>query len=288
MKYYGIPLKNQLNIESLMSFYHFYFDEDYKSIGERHNFWEIVYVKNGSIGVTADTRFYELKTGMMVFHKPNEFHKLWSSRGTRPEIYVFSFLCEDSILDAFKGRIVELNDFEKTLLEHIANELSEKTTYINKKADEHIFSLKSGETAEDLQIAKASLELLISNLRNSVSVDKKTLTANLSLTHEDIFNDAVKFLKLNLSENILIEDICKEINVSSTTLKRIFKKYTGDSIKKYFHNLKIEKSKEMLKQGLQIGYIADALGFSSQNYFCYAFKRETGETPFSYKTKVRG
>ena len=52
---------------------------------------------------------------------------------------------------------------------------------------------------------------------------------------------------------------------------------------KYFLLMKFEKAKELLLIGEQIGNISDKLAFSSQNYFCYAFKREFGMTPFEFK-----
>lgn len=288
MKFYGISLKNQLNIQSLMSFYHFYFDENYQSNGENHNFWELVYVKRGLIGVTADTRFYELSEGMIIFHKPNEFHKLWSVGGTKPEIYVCSFYCDDGYLNKLEQKIFCLNDFEKSIIEEISNILTEiSECCINTQKEEHIFRLKNSENSNKLQIVKAALEFLLCKISQKVSVDKNALTSNVFFTHEDIFRNAVGFLNENISSSVMIEDICKKINVSNSTLKRIFKKYSGISVKKYFLNLKIQKSKELLKQDMQIKDISETLGFSSQNYFCYTFKRETGQTPFSYKQKSR-
>lgn len=286
MKYYGISLKTNINVQALMSFYHFNFNNTYKFIGERHNFWEIVYVKSGSVGITAETRIYELNANMLALHKPNEFHNIWSTKGTKPEVYVFSFVCEDEFLKDLEGKIVKLNNFEQQLIERIKTEL-ENNTDCGEKSGKHIMSAKANIPKSSFQSVKSGLELLLSEIRNNYSVDKNVLTANLPVTHKDVFDNAIKFLKNNIYENILVEDICNEVNVSSTTLKRIFKKYTGESVKKYFLQLKIQKSKELLKQGLQIGTISETLGFSSQNYFCYAFKRETGQTPFLYKSKIK-
>jgi len=41
-----------------------------------------------------------------------------------------------------------------------------------------------------------------------------------------------------------------------------------------------------LEKGLSVGKVSKTLSFSTQNYFAYAFRRETNLTPMEYKKKI--
>lgn len=282
MNYYGIQLEIKLNVQSIMSFYHLNFDDKYRYSGEYHNFWEMVYVKSGKLGVTADTGIYELESGMAVFHKPNEFHNLWSAGGTKPEIYICTFLCEDEYLRFFEDAVLNLNSFQQNLILKLGVALEGKIECGTKDGN-HICRITDGTV--DLQNVKSLLEVLLCDLKSAETVKTGVLKTKSVLTHYDIFGNAIRFLKENISSMVVADDVCRVIGVSNTTLKRVFKKYAGESVKKYFIDLKIQKAKELLADGRMVGEVSDALGFSTQNYFCYCFKRETGQTPFEFKTE---
>ena len=53
----------------------------------------------------------------------------------------------------------------------------------------------------------------------------------------------------------------------------------------YFMRLKTAKAIKYLKEGYNVGEVADMLSFSSLNYFSAAFKKETGHAPGFYKSK---
>ena len=43
-----------------------------------HNFWEIVCVLEGEVGVASANDLYTLSKGQAVIHSPMEFHNIWS------------------------------------------------------------------------------------------------------------------------------------------------------------------------------------------------------------------
>ena len=71
-------------------------------------------------------------------------------------------------------------------------------------------------------------------------------------------------------------DIAEFCNVSQSWLKRIFERFAGVGIHKYFLQMKMSKAAELLQEGVSVTETAERLGFSSQAYFSAAFRRETG------------
>lgn len=284
MKYESLPLKTVFSIENILSFYHLYFHPDYHYHGEQHNFWELVYVADGKIGVTADNRCYELPSGAIVFHRPGEFHTLWSAGGTAPEVIIVSFACHSNLMQAFEGRVAVLDPGGRACIQALAKHLNCVIARCEDDGQLHRVIPKLDCSPYEMQAAKNLLELLLIHLRRPEPLEAIVCKRQFAATHEEIYRQTINYFTNNIFEKLTLEDICRHIGVSRTTLKSIFAKYTGNSIMKHFLHMKIEKAKEMLAAGAGIGTVSDRLGFSSQNYFCCAFKREMGVTPFSYKT----
>ena len=83
-----------------------------------------------------------------------------------------------------------------------------------------------------------------------------------------------------------MEEIAAAVHLSVSALKRIFKKYAGMGVHKYFLKLKLKTAIELLENGDSVTEIAKKLNFSSQAYFTNVFKRETGESPSLYRNKM--
>ena len=79
---------------------------DYTSPGERHDFWELVYVDRGEVTIWANENKYLLKTGEMAFHRPNEYHNVLPYCGKPADIIVIAFVCRDPQMSAFEQRII--------------------------------------------------------------------------------------------------------------------------------------------------------------------------------------
>ncbi|NJS10840.1 MAG: helix-turn-helix transcriptional regulator, partial [Microcoleus sp. CSU_2_2] len=68
--------------------------------------------------------------------------------------------------------------------------------------------------------------------------------------------------------------------ISSYHFCRLFKQSTGFSPHQYVIQQRVERAKQLLRQGqMSIGEIAIACGFSHQSHFNRHFKRLTGVTP---------
>ena len=74
-----IPESALIEISSVYTFFHFHFATGYVFRGERHPFWEMVYVKSGQVDIGADDDVHMLGGGAVIFHRPDEFHSIWAN-----------------------------------------------------------------------------------------------------------------------------------------------------------------------------------------------------------------
>lgn len=92
----------------------------------------------------------------------------------------------------------------------------------------------------------------------------------------------------NLSEGITLKTLANYARMSSCHFSRYFKKNMGKSPMKYVNELRISKSKKLLKiKSLRITEIAFLVGFNDLNRFIRNFKNLTGVTPTAYRKKIK-
>ena len=98
-----------------------------------------------------------------------------------------------------------------------------------------------------------------------------------------ILKQAVEYMNNHIGGTACVSDIAAHCSISEAGLKRIFQKYTGIGIHKYFLQLKIKHATRLLQRGVSVSETAEKLGFGSQSYFSAAYKRETGKLPSHVK-----
>jgi two-component system response regulator YesN len=93
------------------------------------------------------------------------------------------------------------------------------------------------------------------------------------------------YLDENFSDpNLFAVSIANHFGVAASYLGKTFFEYTRKTLNGYLAEVRIRKSKELLKDlNLSIGGIAESVGFSSVKYFYKVFKDLTGTTPNTWR-----
>jgi AraC-like DNA-binding protein len=91
------------------------------------------------------------------------------------------------------------------------------------------------------------------------------------------------FMEKYLSEKIELEKIASTACMSRFHYDRIFKRVYGRSPRKYLKDLRINRGKDLLRQGLNISDVCVEVGYDSLPTFCNAFKKATGYSPGEYQ-----
>jgi AraC-like DNA-binding protein len=104
---------------------------------------------------------------------------------------------------------------------------------------------------------------------------------------ESIINQARIIFRTNIEQDIAMEKIAEELNVSYAWFRKAFKTYTGIAPHQYLLQLKIEKAKMLLlDQSKTIKEIAFDLNFESAFYFSKLFKGKIGISPKLYRKNI--
>lgn len=267
-------IKEPLVIDAFYSFFKLHYNNDYRFDGELHDFWECVYVIDGSIRASGDNRVYDLVKGDIIFHKPMEMHKFSVSADTGATLLIFSYNMHGKAVERLKNKVFSLNDAEKQIVFNLLEFIKDKEDKSN-VLNVHEYLKPSGVYLERLS---AFLYQLFLSLADSGSVSE-----TLDNTETQLFKKAVDFMKICVSRPLFVADIAKHCTISESGLKRLFKKYAGMSVHKYFLNLKLKTALSLLESGKTVTEVSELLNFSSQSYFSVTFKREMGKSPSEIK-----
>ncbi|MDR0709089.1 MAG: AraC family transcriptional regulator, partial [Spirochaetaceae bacterium] len=102
----------------------------------------------------------------------------------------------------------------------------------------------------------------------------------LTRDNYDIIEQAKNIIEKNIYNPMDMDDLTKILGVSYQTLLDQFREKMKLTPYQYFLQLKINKAKEMLREGtLSIKEISYRLSFNSPYYFSRLFKRKTGVSP---------
>ena len=85
-------------------------------------------------------------------------------------------------------------------------------------------------------------------------------------------------------KEINVKILCEELNMGKTKLSEVTRKVTGMSPGEFIEDVRLRHAAQMLLGGnYHVTEIADALGFSSVNYFGIRFKKKFGCSPSKYR-----
>lgn len=269
-----------VTIKSLVTAFQKKLDNNYYYTGEIHDFWEFVYVMDGKIGVAADAKVFELEKGDIIFHKPREFHKIWSHQGKKPTVFIMAFSTEGKSMSLFENAIFNLSENEtpkiKVLIDYFYS------IQVQSPPGEDFIKYWNP-TQTFVQIGTNHLNTFLLWLMENKAPKQIEETEEHT---SSIYRKAIAVMNDNVYRNISTQQIATECGVSLTQLKRIFSKYSPYSIHKHFLNIKILKAINLLEDGFSVREISDMLSFKNPNYFSVVFKREIGYSPVNYRNTI--
>ena len=277
------------NVEKLITIFYMELSKNFSYEGERHDFWEMVYIDKGEMICTADKNRFVLKSGEMTFHKPNEFHNLSGDNKTAPNVSIITFECKSRAMKYFEGKIFRLDSEEKSML----STLFQEGLSCYKLEDQHNPLLQKLNVIENApfgssQMTKNLLEMFLIKLCRSKEVLTKKMRRNYVIDGVEVpynVKEILDILHQNIYGKISIKDIAAMLGKSESSVKKLFAEYHG--IIKYYNSLKIKEAKRLIREErYNLSQIADMLNFDNPQYFSKCFKQFTKMTPTEYKKSI--
>lgn len=119
--------------------------------------------------------------------------------------------------------------------------------------------------------------------------ETKVFHAEMGSQHPDeVVAGIQRWLQQNLTESLDVTLLAQQVKLSTRQLSRRFKVVSGKSLGQYQQHLRCLEAKDLLKNtDMAIADIGSAVGYNDISYFGRIFHRYSGQSPKSYRNKVR-
>lgn len=276
----------EISVNGIYTVHYFKYGQQFAFEGERHDFWELVYIDAGQVDIASDEHELTLVQGEAYFHKPNEYHSI-RANGRFANSVIVSFDCGNAAMKVFENLRITLDLEERSLLAAIVKEASACfSDALNDVELTKMTALPSMPFGGE-QLIKLYIEQLLILLYRRVKAQK---SADLKM--QKSANDITERIKTLLSEslygNITLAELSSELFFSKTYLKAVFKRSTGQTIMQYYTKMKLDEAKKLISENkYTFTDIAYKLGYSSLHYFSRLFKKYVSMSPTEYASSIK-
>ena len=284
-------LPQVVSISKLITVFYMELSKDFHFEGERHNFWEMVYIDKGEMLCTADNHQFTLKSGEVTFHKPNEFHNLSGDGKTAPNVSVLTFECDSAAMKHFEGKILQLNAEEKRLLSLLISEglACFRLEDLNNPLLQTL-QVQGDAPFGGFQMIRNLLEIFLISLYRHRECVTKTSRKSIQIDGVAVnfeVKEILDVLQANIYGRLSVSDIAKAVDKSESTVKSVFRTFYSGGIMRYYSSLKIREAKMLIRENRHtMAQIAELLCYDSPQYFSKCFRDATNMSPSQYRRSI--
>lgn len=256
-----------INIPEIVAYYYAIKSPNYIFKGERHNLFELTFVDSGILNTSIDGVDYILNSSDLIIYGKNQFHtQSVNSDSTCSYLtIVFDMECDDDSLIC--NRIFHCRKELYNAVRTFAKNISSTIPY-----------------SENIILSNFH-EIIIRLFQYDYLVGDADKLPKESYQHfqDELLEGILEYINKNFSCPISIGELCIKFSVSRSSLQTLFKNNLNTSPKKYINDLKLAKSKQLIKENkYTISEIAFMLGFNSIHYFSRAFTQHYEISPSEY------
>ena len=237
-----------------------------KTIYDRHN---LILVYDGEAQLTCNHQTYTVKKGNLVYYRPGDYRVGYTAPENLMKCFTVDFFYTYPVFCDNKWTLSDAPlpfSTVETISDHFL--YSRLFDLFSKFIKTWFFS----DYNRIIRVKAIFMEIL------SLLVYWKT-TDNFNYDHIRKIETLISFMSKHYCEKTTLRDLADIVDISPTYLETIFKKLTGKSPINYLINVRIQKAKELLRDGHAISEVASVVGFSDVFYFSKCFKKCEGIAP---------
>ncbi|MFV0361698.1 MAG: AraC family transcriptional regulator [Suipraeoptans sp.] len=264
---------------------HLYKDEKAMSI-HIHDCYEIYYSIRGGKQFLIDDRFYDFAPGDIFFINQYESHYLSKIVPDNHERIIISI--HPDFLTRHSTEKTDLNNcftFRDQLLGHRLSLNSEEQKhlmfYYNKIRDNKGYGSDIIDTTTFLELMTFLNKSYISHSQSSDAIETFD-TDEIPAGNHDQIDTILSYINNNVENDLTIESLAAQFDLSTSYLCRIFKNSTGTTINKYVTAKRITFAKSLISEGHTAQEVCTMSGFHDYSNFYKSFTKAVGISPRKY------
>ena len=280
MKYVTKKLNDSISVSGIVNLHFFEFDNDFTTEGERHPFYELVFVNSGKLYISSEDYTGWLMKDQMVIHRGDTVHSLSCGSDDEPTVIIIGFECESGDIDLFSKAPTQLDDAE---IKKLAEIVKEGRNVFLPPYNTPVYDMKTRKNPVfgSEQMLRVLLEYFLIQLVRKYRYDENSDEAAEPPT---MINEIIKYVSDNYLEKITIDELAFLFRTNRATLCKEFRRATGKTLVEFINEKKFEKAKrKILTTEATFTKIAEEMKFESIHYFTRFFKKMSGMTPKEFR-----
>lgn len=226
----------------------------------RHDFFELELYLNAGGEHILDGVKYPLKRGLLFFMTPMNFHDCNIQNAEFYNVMFSGNLCDPELLTSLTKRAPLALILNEETIDFFAMLLSELTRH-----------------PDDLTFSAALLNAILAKLVADIAPVKL-------LEERSVIKELELYILNNFREEITLNDMAKQANLSPNYLSHLFKKETGQNFKTYLNTIRYDYAKRLLTfTDMTVQEICNECGFHDYPNFIRRFRQHTGLYPVAYR-----
>ena len=261
--------ESSLHVTRVCTFFYHEKERGFFYAGESHPVLELAYVDQGTMHSVADGMDLFLQQGEMVVYAPDQWHMQYADIDEAPRYVTVSFEINGDLQPLYNKKLM-LPQPAVTLLQQMLREQERMEPY-----------------AGDM-IAAQLTQLLLTTLRQQDAPAQRIRASNSLNSENEIIRRAQQYISTHIREKLTVPYVARMVDVSPSYMTALFHKHLQISPGEYIRRIKIQESKQMIREGnMNFTEIAAALHYSTVHHFSRQFKDKFGITPTEYAKSVR-
>ena len=263
-------LTHRIWVTDLYTFFYHEKEKGFFFPGEAHPMLELTYVDQGSLHSVVDGQDTLLKQGELMIYGPEQWHMQYADMDVAPRYVTISFDALGSDVSRLFDRKFHIPQNAFPFLQQLLQEYE-----------------RMDSVSTDMILAQLTL-LLLTILRSEQAPAAKLRTSNAMHSENEIIRRAQQYISTHIREKLSVPLVAQMVDVSPSYLTALFHKNLQISPGEYIRRIKLQESKQMIRDGsLNFTEIAAALQYSTVHHFSRQFKEKFGITPTEYAKSVR-
>jgi AraC-like DNA-binding protein len=263
--------------------------DDCPKAGHSHTFFELVYILSGTGKQCINQSEFRYHAGHLFLLTPEDCHEFKIETTTE-----FFFLRFNDIYIQQNNRLLPENIHR---LEYILQNANHQPGCILKnQPDKSIVKALVESALRELADRDIYNKELVQQLVNTLIIlvarnIAKFLPARVNPETEEKAMDILQYIQSNIyyPEKLRAETISDHFGISTTYLGKYFKRHAQETMQQYISHYRTKLIEHRLQfSDKRVNEIAGEFGFTDESHLNKFFRKQKGETPRSYRKRVRG
>jgi len=253
------------------------------SYPHRHDFFEILYLSNGSGFHIIDNNRYPIQPPCVFFLSPGQAHKLELSHDIAGHIFLFTAEFYQ-VNQTRKGRLLEFPFFFSVDRTNpplqLIHESDEK--FLQNLFQRGCSEIEKGNNCSE-DIIRAVLDLILVSCDQLYPVNSGSIKPGKG---HFLVKQFLLLIEENYQRNLRVGEYADMLAVTPNHLTQMVRQVTGKtSLELLQEKYLVEIKRLLIHSNLTVTEIAELMHFEDQSYFTKFFKKYTGYTPRKFRNE---